>query len=162
MPKGKAANLRTKAREAALQALYEVDIAGHPVAGSLQWLNEEVGLSGESSDYAGELLDGVGGRRDEIDEYIHKHAPAWPVEQLPVVDRNILRLALFEIRFGRRIPRKVAINEAVELAKTFGSDSSARFVNGVLGSVMDEFDGEEAGEVEVQLATKESNSREWK
>ena len=154
MPKGKAAILRTKAREVALQVLYEVDIAGHSITGSLQWLNKEVGMSGESSDYAGELLHGVVGRRDEIDKYIHKHAPAWPVKQLPIVDRNILRLALFEIRFGRGIPHKVAINEAVELAKTFGSDSSARFINGVLGSVMDEFNGEAADEVKAQLATK--------
>ena len=162
MPKGTASNLRRKAREVALQALYEVDVAGHPVAGSLQWLNEEVGLPGGSSEYAGELLDGVVGHRDEIDEFIHKYAAAWPVKQLPVVDRNILRLALFEIRFSRGIPRKVAINEAVELAKTFGSDSSARFVNGVLGSVMDEFDGSDAGDRDAQLATKDNNSREWK
>ena len=77
----------------------------------------------------------------QIDELITKFAPAWPVKQLPVIDRNILRLALFEIRFGHGIPRKVAINEAVELAKTFGSESSPRFVNGVLGSVMDELEG---------------------
>ena len=162
MPKGTAANLRRKAREVAVQALYEVDVAGHPVEGSLQWLNKEVGLSAESSEYASELLDGVVGHKDEIDKFIHKYAPAWPVKQLPVVDRNILRLALFEIRFGRGIPRKVAINEAVELAKIFGSDSSARFVNGVLGSVMDEFDGTDVGDRDAQLATEVNNSQEWK
>ena len=108
---------------------------------SLQWLKEEGELPEDSSAYAQELMDGVVHKRDEIDKSIHKYAPAWPVKQLPVIDRNILRLALFEIRFGHGIPRKVAINEAVELAKTFGGESSPKFVNGVLGSVMGELDG---------------------
>jgi len=123
-----------------LQALYEADVAGHTADASFGWLKEEVGLPEASSAYALELIEGVVHQRDEIDKFIYKYAPAWPVKQLPVVDRNILRLALFEIRFGLGIPRKVAINEAVELAKTFGSESSPRFINGVLGSVMDEIE----------------------
>ena len=159
MPKGKGSNQRRKAREVALQALYELDVADHPVAASIEWLTEEVGLSGGSSDYAQELLDGVVRQRDEIDTYIHKYAPAWPVSQLPVVDRNILRLALFEIRYGQGIPTKVAINEAVELAKTFGSDSSARFVNGVLGSVVDEIGGAGASGQERLADSKSGTSQ---
>lgn len=138
MPKGASANLRSQARALALQALYESDLAGHPVSASFEWLKEEAGVPEDSSAYACELTEGVTLHRDDIDKLIYKFAPAWPVRQLAVVDRNILRLALFEIRFGRGIPHKVAINEAVELAKTFGSESSPRFVNGVLGSAMDE------------------------
>ena len=138
MQKGGSSNLRSQARALALQVLYESDLAGHPVSLSFRWLKEEASVPDESSAYAGELIEGVPLHRGEIDELIHKFAPAWPVRQLSVVDRNILRLALFEIRFGTGVPRKVAINEAVELAKTFGSESSPRFVNGVLGSAMDE------------------------
>ena len=141
MPQEKPAYFRTKARTVALQALYATDVAGHPVDASLGWLEEENQLPEASALYARELMQGVIRTQHQIDELITKFAPAWPVKQLPVIDRNILRLALFEIRFGHGIPRKVAINEAVELAKTFGSESSPRFVNGVLGSVMDELEG---------------------
>ena len=135
----------------ALQALYEEDVSGHPVDASLAWLEENPDLPAPSSDYAVELMEGVVLHRAEIDRIIHEFAPAWPVQQLSVIDRNILRLALFEIRFVVETPYKVAINEAVELAKTFGSETSARFVNGVLGSVMDHMDAvpESAGEPAV-------------
>ena len=159
MPKGNSTELRRKARSLALQALYEADIAGHPVDGCFGWLKDEAGLPSISLDFAVELVEGVMGRRDEVDIAIHKFAPAWPVKQLPVVDRNILRLALFELMFGRRVPHKVAINEAVELAKTFGGESSPRFVNGVLGSVMDDIEGASAEEAEVET---DIISREWK
>lgn len=124
----------------ALQALYEEDVSGHPVDASLAWLWEKTDLQAPSSDYAVELMEGVILHRSEIDQLIHEFAPAWPVQQLAVIDRSILRLAIFEIRFVEGTPYKVAINEAVELAKTFGSETSARFVNGVLGSVMDHMD----------------------
>ena len=140
MVRGKSAYSRRNARVLALQVLYEVDLARHPVGASFERLKEESEISEDSSVYTLKLVQGVVSQRDEIDEFIHKYAPAWPVKQLPVVDRNILRLALFEIHFSRGIPRKVAINEAVELAKTFGSESSSRFVNGVLGSAVDELD----------------------
>ena len=124
-----------------MQTLYEADVAGHSVDASFAWLKEETDdITADSSAYALELIDGVMHRRDDIDKSIQKFAPAWPVKQLPVVDRNILRLALFELLFDVGTPRKVAINEAVEIAKTFGSESSSRFVNGVLGSVIDEME----------------------
>jgi N utilization substance protein B len=78
-----------------------------------------------------------------LDTVIHKYAPAWPVDQLSVVDRNVIRIALFELLFRKDTPRKAAVNEAVELAKVFGSESSARFVNGVLGSIILDLDSGE-------------------
>jgi N utilization substance protein B len=127
--------VRHKARAIALQALYEVNSVGHDVEKVLPRLLEEGRLSGENADFARGLVNGVLQNKKKIDRYIKDFAPAWPVEQVPIVDRNILRLAIFEILLDNSVPVKVAINEAVELAKTFGSDSSPRFVNGVLGSV---------------------------
>jgi N utilization substance protein B len=127
--------VRRRARAIALQALYEFDSAGHDAEKALEHLLSGAGLSGEDADFARGLVGGVVRNRERIDEHIVKFAPAWPLEQIPVVDRNILRLAIFEILLDNNVPVKVAINEAVELAKKFGSDSSSRFVNGVLGSV---------------------------
>ena len=126
---------RRRARAIALQALYEVDSVGHDVEGTLNHLLANVELPEESAAFVREIVNGVIQNREEIDQNIKNFAPAWPVEQIPVIDRNILRLAIFEILLDNKVPVKVAINEAVELAKTFGSDNSARFVNGVLGSV---------------------------
>jgi len=127
--------VRRKARTVALQVLYEFDSAGHDVESALAHLLAESGLSGEDAAFSRGLVGGVMGNREQIDGHIRKFAPAWPLEQIPIVDRNILRLAIFEILLDNNVPVKVAINEAVELAKKFGSDSSSRFVNGVLGSV---------------------------
>ena len=84
---------------------------------------------------AREIVKGVIDNRARLDELIAKHAPSWPVQQLAIVDRNILRVAMYEMLIGRGTPVKVAINEGVEVAKAFGSDGSPGFVNGVLGSV---------------------------
>jgi len=127
--------VRRKARVVALQVLYEFDSAGHDVQAALAHLLADAGLLGEDADFARGLVGGVVRNKEQIDEHIKKFAPAWPLEQVPIVDRNILRLAIFEILLDNSVPVKVAINEAVELAKRFGSDSSSRFVNGVLGSV---------------------------
>ena len=129
------AGARRKARAIALQALYEVDSVGHSVEETLSHLLTDGGLSEENAVFVRELVNGVLQHRQEIDKKIEDFAPAWPMEQIAVVDRNILRLAIFEILLDNKVPVKVAINEAVELAKTFGSDNSARFVNGVLGSI---------------------------
>ena len=127
--------MRRRARAIALQALYEIDSTGHGVEGVLAHLLDGGGLSGENESFAGELVRGVIQNREKIDRDIQTFAAAWPIGQISVVDRNILRLAIFEILLDNRVPVRVAINEAVELAKTFGSDNSSRFVNGVLGSV---------------------------
>jgi N utilization substance protein B len=126
---------RRKARKLAFQALYEADLAGHEAEPAISRLLAKEGLTEENSDFARQLVSGVIHHKEEIDRNIGRFAPAWPIEQIAMVDRNILRLAIFEILFGKKVPIKVAINEAVELAKRFGSGSSPRFVNGVLGSV---------------------------
>lgn len=103
--------------------------------------DEEINTEGTA--FAMELVKGTVEHSQEIDGLIAKFAPAWPVEQIPVVDRNILRMAIFEMIFHKATPPKVVINEAVELAKTFGSESSPRFVNGVLGSLAGQHSAQE-------------------
>jgi len=129
------AGARRKARALALQVLYEVDSVGHDAERALTHLLAEGRLSEENGAFARELVSGVIQNKEKIDQHIKNFAPAWPVEQLPIVDRNILRVAIFEILLNNNVPVKVAINEAVELAKMYGSDNSSKFVNGVLGSV---------------------------
>ncbi len=129
------AGARRKARTLALQALYEIDTVGHEAEGVVTRLLAKARLSKENAAFTGELVSGVVQNKERIDRNIRSFAPAWPIEQIPAVDRNILRLAIFEILLDNKVPVKVAINEAVELAKTFGSENSSKFVNGVLGSV---------------------------
>jgi N utilization substance protein B len=129
------AGKRHKARTIALQALYEVDSVGRRPERVVERLLAEAKLSAENSEMVRELVSGTVKNREAIDGNIIKFAPAWPVEQIATIDRNILRLAIFEILFDNEVPVKVAVSEAVELAKTFGSDNSYRFVNGVLGAV---------------------------
>ena len=126
---------RRKARSVALQALYEIDAVGHDPEATLSHLLEETTLTGENASFTQELVRGVMRYKEKLDAHIRRFAPAWPVEQIAIIDRNILRLAIFEVLLDNRVPVKVAINEAVELAKDFGSDNSPRFVNGVLGAV---------------------------
>lgn len=126
--------VRRRARIAALQALFETDTVNHPADVVLQQRLEDTPLPDAGVDFARLLVAGVMEHKAILDEFIHKNAPQWPVDQMATIDRNVLRIALFELYIERSTPVKVAINEAVELAKTFGSDSSHRFVNGVLGS----------------------------
>lgn len=126
---------RRKSRGLALQALYEIDATGHNPEGVIGHLLENEKIASENAGFILELVRGVIQNEEEIDQKIRSFAPAWPLEQLAIIDRNILRLAIFEILIDNKVPVKVAINEAVELAKAFGSDSSSKFVNGVLGSV---------------------------
>ncbi len=130
-----ATGTRRKARIIAFQALYEVDTSRHSQETVLSHIAGSGELTEENLTFATELVSGSLGHKEEIDQNIQRFAPAWPIDQIPAVDRNILRLAIFEIIFSQATPFKVAINEAVELAKRFGSESSPRFVNGVLGSV---------------------------
>lgn len=126
---------RHKAREVALQVLYEIDSVGHDPEESIKRILARVEVSEDIANFSRELVKGVIKNREELDQNIRDFAPAWPLDQISLVDRNVLRLAIFEILHDNKIPVKVAINEAVELAKTFGSNNSSRFVNGVLGSV---------------------------
>jgi N utilization substance protein B len=129
------AGRRHKARTLALQALYEVDSVARQPEPVVERLLSEIDLTQESNDFVRELVAGTVKNKEEIDRHIHKLAPAWPVDQIALIDRNILRLAIFEILFDNKVPVKVAVNEAVELAKSFGSETSAKFINGVLGAV---------------------------
>jgi len=126
---------RTRARSLALQVLYEVDIANHPPGDIYKSRLEETPLSDDLSDFARQIIFGVLPLTHALDQYIAKYAPEWPLEQIAAIDRNILRMALWEFAVYRDTPIKVAINEAVELAKQYGSDSAPRFVNGVLGAL---------------------------
>ena len=126
---------RRKARILALQALYEIDSTGHKAEEVVNRLLQDKPLSEDNVRFSRDLVIGIIQNKEKIDEKIKSFATAFPIEQIAAVDRNILRIAIFEILFDNRVPLKVAINEAIELAKSFGSDSSSRFVNGVLGSV---------------------------
>jgi N utilization substance protein B len=127
---------RRQARICALQALYELDTTHHTAADAIAHRLEDTQLPPEGEAFLRQLVSGVVGNRDRLDALIQQYAPAWPVSQIAVIDRNVLRLALFELSAILDTPPKVAINEAVDLAKLFGSDSSSRFVNGVLGTAM--------------------------
>jgi N utilization substance protein B len=129
------AGQRRKARIIALKALYEMDTVAHQPEDILARLLEEAAAPPDVEAFARELVTSVLAHQEEIDEVIRQKAPAWPLEQVAVVDRNVLRLAIFEILLDNRVPVRAAINEAVELAKAFGGESSPKFVNGVLGAV---------------------------
>jgi N utilization substance protein B len=118
-----------------LQTLYEVDLAGHAPGQVLQRHFQNNSLPPEGERFASQLLSGVVANQARLDELIERYAPEWPLDQMAPIDRNILRMAIFEFVLDGETPVKVAINEAVELAKKFGADSSPRFVNGVLGSL---------------------------
>ena len=132
------ASIRRKARIAALQTLYELDCTRHKVEETSARLRARETLAQEALSFSEELVKGVLQHKSEIDALIKKFAPAFPPEQMSIIDRNILRLAIFEILFSDKTPLKAAINEAIELAKEFGSDSSPRLINGVLGSITTE------------------------
>ena len=134
---------RRQSRTAALQSLFATDVRDLWENPRLEWLDEEE-LSDTALGFAQDLLKGVVKMHEGLDYVITRYAPAWPVSQLSVIDRSILRMSLFELIYTPGIPKKTAINEAVELAKIFGSESSARFINGVLGSAMS---GIESGDV---------------
>jgi len=126
---------RTRARAAALQALYEADIVDHLPGTALQHRLEEYPLAENLAAFASQIVSGVFPLREKLDRLIAEHASEWPVDQIAIIDRNILRIALWEIAVFQKTPIKVAINEAIELAKSYGSESAPRFVNGVLGAL---------------------------
>lgn len=126
---------RTRARSVALQALYEIDMTDHAPGTVWEERIAEEELTDILADFARQIIFGVYPITEMLDAFIAEHAPEWPLDQVAIIDRNIIRIALWEIAVYQKTPVKVAINEAVELAKVFGSDSTPRFVNGVLGSL---------------------------
>ncbi len=127
---------RHRGRVAVLQALYEIDCTGHSPGVVIAQRLQEAQLPLAANQFATDLAQGVIANREWLDGLIGRYAPEWPVNQIAIIDRNVLRIAIYEILYGDDTPVKVAINEAVELAKQFGSDSSGRFVNGVLGTLV--------------------------
>jgi N utilization substance protein B len=128
---------RTRARGVALQVLYELDVANHPPAQVLQERLADDPLPDELAEFARQIVFGVLPLREQLDHVLARYAPEWPLDQIAAIDRNILRMATWEFAVQKDTPVKVAINEAVELAKLYGSDSAPRFVNGVLGSLVE-------------------------
>jgi transcription antitermination protein NusB len=126
---------RRQARTLALQALYELDCTNHPLADVMMARLEADPLQEDLLTFAYQLVNGVLKHKERLDVVIQQYAPEWPLNQMAIVDRNILRIAIFEFAILKQTPIKVAINEAIELAKDFGSDSASRFINGVLGTL---------------------------
>lgn len=138
---------RTRARSIALQALYEIDMVSHAPGKVIQERLAEEQLDDSLSEFVRQIVLGVHPMTETLDRFIAEHAPEWPLDQVATVDRNILRIALWEFAVYQKTPIKVAINEAVELSKEYGSDSTPRFVNGVLGSLAER-------QTEIQQAFK--------
>jgi len=126
-----------------MQSLYEWDFSGKKPEALRKIVEKNIkefgpGLNDET--FVWQLITGVVEHLSQIDKIIEKAAPEWPIEQITIVDRNVLRIGLYELLYENKeeVPQKVAINEAIELAKTFGGESSGKFINGVLGTVYKE------------------------
>ncbi|NJN80509.1 MAG: transcription antitermination factor NusB [Anaerolineales bacterium] len=146
---------RTKARSIALQVLYETDLSNHLPGDVLKTRLEDNALKDDHAEFARQIIFGVLPLREALDQVIAKYAPEWPLDQVAAIDKNIIRIACWEFAISRETPTKVAINEAVELAKIYGSDSTSRFVNGVLGTLVDH-------ESEIRQAIKNKIEQETK
>ncbi|MCZ2115050.1 MAG: transcription antitermination factor NusB [Anaerolineae bacterium] len=131
---------RRRARRVTLETLYEYDIADHDPDEVLLQRLEDSPMERAGIEFAQRLIHGVVSYQERMDTLIARYAPEWPLEQMAVIDRNVLRIAIFEFLVTDETPVKVAINEAVELAKVYGSDSAPRFINGVLGTLADHHD----------------------
>ncbi|MDO8599445.1 MAG: transcription antitermination factor NusB [bacterium] len=150
-------------RTVAMQSLFQWDFNGRPdTIADITTTNLQEFASGvDESTFAFEITKGVTEHLEEIDALIQQWAPHWPIEQITNVDRNTIRLGIYELKFsGGQVPPKVAINESIELAKTFGGDASGRFVNGVLGAIYkDMIEKGEATEEPVAAEKKEKRKK---
>lgn len=131
---------RSTARRLALQALYELDSTAHDIGDVITYHTTSHDLRQAIRDYTVFLVRGVRRAYFQLDEVLQRYAPEWPLQQVATIDRNILRIALYEMIFEARMPVGVAIDEAVELAKVFGAEGTTRFVNGVLGTIANNLD----------------------
>jgi N utilization substance protein B len=134
---------RTRARRQALQMLYQREITGDPIARILAERSYAL-EDGEPSEYCQQIVQGVEANQELIDAEIEKTSEHWTLSRMPLVDRNILRIAVYEIIFEDDVPNSVAINEAVELGKVFGGEDSSKFINGVLGRIAEKHEAVEA------------------
>src|SRR3989338_7964982 len=153
---------RHLSRSIAMQSLYEWDFKGRDnnlLPEIIERNTKEFGPGIENIDFVKNLVQGVLDHLGELDQIIEKSAPQWPLDQIAIVDRNVLRLGIYELLFGNReeVPPKVAINESIELAKTFGGDASGKLVNGVLGTIY-----REIGEPGKDDAPKKKTEEETK
>lgn len=128
---------RTRARSIALQVLYEVDISNHKAGVVLSSRFQKLKMDDTLKLFISQIVSGVLQYKVDLDEFITDFAPEWPLDQVAIIDRNLLRIALWEIAVYKKTPVKVVINEAVELAKYYGAEGSARFINGVLGGFIE-------------------------
>jgi len=131
---------RHLSRILAMQSLYEWDFRNsmkdeEGIAEVLNYNREEFASELDDKGFVDEIVNGVKKNIEKINEVITKYAPEWPLEQITIIDRNILRMGIYEMQYTENIPAKVAINESIELAKNFGGESSGKFVNGVLGAI---------------------------
>lgn len=129
---------RHLSRTIAMQSLYEWDFLGQPMerlAEIIAYNKKEFAPDFDDGGYITQTIEDILERREEIDAIIRRFAPEWPLEQMTIIDRNVLRIGAYELLYAETIPSKVAINEAIEMAKSFGGDASGRFVNGVLGAI---------------------------
>lgn len=136
---------RHLARTVAMQTLFEWDFNGKQESDLLENLQRNLDAitpNFEDAPFAKQIMEGVLAHREEIDGLIGKYATDWPIDQITIVDRNVLRIGVYELKYNDEIPSKVAINEAIEMAKQFGGESSGRFVNGVLGAIFKELEKE--------------------
>lgn len=138
---------RTKARSISLQVLYEVDISGHSPGKVLGDHLRRLKMDNSHIQFISQIVNGVTNFKDQLDEFIADFAPEWPLDQVAYIDLNLLRIALWEIAIYKKTPVKVVINEAVELAKLYGAEGSPRFINGVLGGLIENLD-------EIKLSMK--------
>lgn len=158
---------RHQSRVVVLQSLFEIDFRNHNVNDFDDILNhnvEEFYKDDVDKAYAKDLLDGILKKQKEIDGIIIKAAPEWPIEKIGIVDRNVLRLGLYELIFAdkKEVPSKVAINEAIEVAKFFSSETSGKFINGVLGSVYKEVYGDSEKDLERHIPKKDQTKNKSK
>lgn len=126
---------RRLARQAALQVLFQIDVGQVPVNEALDWMRESVSLDPQMQTFATELVTQVVAKREEIDDLISRYSVGWEVERMAGVDRNLLRIGIYEMFYRDDIPLAVTINEMVELGKRFGDVNSSRFINGILGRI---------------------------
>ena len=153
---------RHLSRSIAMQSLYEWDFRGEASSDLEKYINQnsrEFGPGLEDDSFIRRLVSGVISHLPKINQIIAKAAPEWPIDQIAMVDRNVLRLGIYELLFGdyKEVPPKVAINEAIELAKSFGGESSGKFVNGVLGTIYREI-GEPLKDDSAKSKKKDENN----
>ncbi len=158
---------RHHSRVVVLQSLFEMDFRNYNQNDFQEILNHNISefyKDDVDNDYAKNLLDGILKKQKEIDDIIIKAAPEWPLDKIGMVDRNVLRLGLYELIFAdkKEVPSKVAINEAIEVAKFFSSETSGKFINGVLGSVYKEIYGDSEKDLEKHIPRKDQTKNKSK